>query len=241
MMPQIFGWEHLTFLAIFFAVTIGGTILIKKFAKSEKSQDIIVRILGFFLFVFVVWNRLSIAILGGSLWKIIPDSFCGMTSLVFSLALMFGKRNNAVLHFVVYLGFVGGLLTILYPDFISTYSSFLHTITISGILHHATSFYLSILLQIIGWFIPNWRKWYCLLIGTTAYILLGLFQIYVLNFSKAFYINKPAVSGTPLTVWVIIPIFAVGYTLYMVILEQIRKYRAKKKDVVEKMIEIIKS
>ena len=44
MEPKIFGWEHLTFLAVFVVIMVVALILIKKYAKTEKSQNIIVNV-----------------------------------------------------------------------------------------------------------------------------------------------------------------------------------------------------
>ena len=64
-----------------------------------------------------------------------------------------------------------------------------------------------------------------------AYITLGTFLIFVLDVNTAFYISHPILSGTPLTVWVLAPIFAVGYALYMLGLELIRrKWKSRKKE-----------
>ena len=44
MKTKIFGWEHLTFLAVFVVIMVVALILIKKYAKTEKSQNIIVNV-----------------------------------------------------------------------------------------------------------------------------------------------------------------------------------------------------
>ena len=102
MNPELFGWEHLTFLAIFIVLAIVSLILIKKYAQTTKMQDIIVRCVAGLLFIFIVWNRISIAISHENAIYLIPDSFCGMSSLVLSLAVLCGRRNNNVLHFIFY-------------------------------------------------------------------------------------------------------------------------------------------
>ena len=96
MTPQVFGWEHLTYLAIFIVVSVASLVCIKLFVKNEKTQDIIVRSIGALLLVTLVWNRISIAVTRGNAWLLIPDSFCGMSSLVLALAVLIGKRNNNV-------------------------------------------------------------------------------------------------------------------------------------------------
>lgn len=230
MTPQVFGWEHLTYLAIFIVVSVASLVCIKLFAKNEKTQDIIVRSIGALLLVTLVWNRISIAVTRGNAWLLIPDSFCGMSSLVLALAVLIGKRNNNVLHFVVHVAFVGTILTVVYPDFIDQDSSFLFPSTLSGLLHHSISLYLCILLYMTGWFVADWHKWPNLVIGFMAYITLGAFLISVLDYSSAFYITEPILDGTPLTVWVIAPIFAVGYAIFMVIYEVVKRKIRKKKE-----------
>lgn len=63
MEPKIFGWEHLTFLAVFVVVMTVALILTKKYAKTEKSQNIIVKCVAGILFMLVLWNRISLAVL----------------------------------------------------------------------------------------------------------------------------------------------------------------------------------
>lgn len=231
MNPKIFGWQHLTFLAIFFTFAVVSLILIKIYAKSKSVQDIIIRVSGGLLFIFILWNRIAISISHNNFIYLIPDSFCGMSSLVLACATIFGKRNNNVLHFVFYFAVVGDVITIFYPDFIGQNSSFFYSNTISGLLHHAFGLYLAILICLVGWFVPNYKKAGNVVIGFMAYITLGTFLISVLGYDDAFYINHPILSGTPLTVWILIPIFIALYVVFMVIYELIkRKINNKKKE-----------
>ena len=244
MEPKIFGWEHLTFLAVFVAVMVVALILVKKFAKTVKTQNIIVKCVALILFITVVWNRISLAVLKNNPAMLIPNTFCGMSNLVLSLAVLFGGRNNNVLHFVFYFAIVGGFVTLIYPDFLENYPTFFHTVTTSGLLHHALSFFLCVLLELVGYFSPNYKKWPNLVIGFLAYMTVGAFLIFVLDVSTAFYMNHPCISGTPLTVWVLIPIFAGVYALYMTCHELIKrklKNRKKNKEVeFETLMKIVK-
>lgn len=36
MYPKVFGWQHLTYLAIFLVLAVVGTYCILKFVKNEK-------------------------------------------------------------------------------------------------------------------------------------------------------------------------------------------------------------
>ena len=128
--------------------------LAKKFAKTEKSQNITLKILAGLLFVSIITNRLSQVFRYDNVrWHcIIPDSFCGMTSLVLSLAVLFGKKNNGVLHFVWLLGLFGGVSTVIYADFVGQSSSIFYLPTISGLLHHSFSAMLVVAL-LMSWVI----------------------------------------------------------------------------------------
>ena len=239
MHPKIYGREHIVFLLVFFILTFFSWCLIKKYAKSERVKNIIIKIVALGLLASILCNRIAIFAKNLQWNRLIPNSFCGMDSLVLSLALLFGKKNNAILHFVVYVAFVGGLGTIFYPTFIDTYTSFFNPITFSGMLHHALSFYLCVVVQLVGWFKPDYHKWKNLLIGFLAYIALGAFLIYVLDVSTAFYINEPMIEGTSFTIWIIAPVFAVGYAIYMLCYELITRKIAMKKDANEHSFNLI--
>ena len=63
-----------------------------------------------------------------------------------------------------------------------------------------------------------------------AYITLGAFLISTLGYGNAFYINGPILDGTPLTVWLLIPIFTALYALFMIIYEVVKRKIQKRKD-----------
>ncbi len=223
MNPTICGTEHIVFLVIFVVISIISLILIAKYVKTEKTKTILIKSLAGLLLCAILCNRISLAVINNDWTRLIPNTFCGLDSLVLALALLIGKKNNEVLHFVVYIAFVGGLVTLIYPDFIESYPTIFHHVSLSGLIHHALSLYLCILVQMLGWFTPNYKKWKNLVIGFLAYITLGTFLIFVLGVNTAFYINHPIIDSTPLTVWVLAPIFAVGYALYMLAYELIKR------------------
>lgn len=240
MTPKIFGWEHLTYLAVCLVIAIVSLVLIKIYVKNEKIQNIIVRCVGFLLFACVIWNRVELVLHTNNWAYIVPDSFCGMSSFVLGLTTMFGKRNNAVLHFVFYVAVVGDVVTLAYPDFIETTPSLFVRMTFSGLTHHAISWYLCTLLLVVNWFRPNYKKSGNLVVGFLAYITVGAFLISVLGRNDAFYIFKPILSGTPLTVWVLTPIFIGIYVAFMITYELIKRKLKKKENADIDIVKILK-
>jgi uncharacterized membrane protein YhfC len=98
--------------------------------------------------------------------------------------------------------------------------------TISGLLHHSLSATVAIAVLLFGWMRITYKKWQCTLFGFTCYLTVGAFLIGFLKLSDAFHIHTPLLDGTPLTTWVMAPIYAVCYGLILLFVELGRKRKA---------------
>lgn len=225
MAPKIFGWEHIVFFCIVVTLMITSIILICKYVKTDKTKTMILKIVAGVLLVCVIVNRISVCMKYDPYeWeRLIPNSFCGLSSFVLSIAVLVGKKDNNSLQFVWFLALFGGTLTLFYPDFIGQSTSIFYIPTISGLLHHAIAVYLSILLLIFKYVVPTYKRWYCTVFGFTTYLALGAFELSVFGLDDAFYIIKPILSGTPLTIWVIAPIYTLLLGGILALFEVIRK------------------
>lgn len=226
---RVFGTVHLIYLAITLPLSVIGLVLAKKYAKSEKAKSIVLKSLGGLLLIWILINRLSQVYRYDQVrWEqIIPDSFCGMTSLVLALAVLFGKKDNAVYHFTWFLGLVGATITVLNPTFLSQGPTVFYLPTISGLLHHSVALVVVAALLMFGQIHITYQKWYCTFFGFTAYLTVGAFQMAVFGFQDSFHIAEPILSGTPLTAWVMAPIYAVGYGMVLLAIELIRRKKQK--------------
>ena len=225
MPATVFGPVHWIYLIIH--ITFSAVILAlgKKYAKTERSQAIFLKSLALVLLATILMNRLSQVFRYGLVrWEqIIPDSFCGMSSLVLSLAVLIGKKNNPVLHFVWFLALVGGVITLAYPSFLDQGPTVFYLPTISGLLHHSFAVIVVIALLMFRQIHITYKKWYCSLFGFTCYLTVGAFLMSVFKVPDAFHIVEPMLDGTPLTVWVVAPIYAVGYGAVLAAIELLRK------------------
>lgn len=227
---EVFGPVHWIYLAITLALSVVGLFCAKKFAKTEKSQKIILKCVAGALLIWILINRLSQVFRYSQVrWEqIIPDSFCGMSSLVLSLAVLIGKKDNVVYHFVWFLALIGAIITIAYPSFLNQGPTVFYLPTISGLLHHSLALVMVLLLLLFNQIHITYKKWYCSLFGFTTYFTVGAFQMAVFGFSDSFHIVEPMLSGTPLTAWVIAPIYIIGYSIVILSIELIRKHKSKK-------------
>lgn len=229
MNPEVFGWQHLTYIAIFVVLAVVSLVLIKKFVKDEKVLTIIIKSVAGALFLAILWNRISIAIKNSNALYLIPDTFCGLSSTLLSLSVLIGKRNCGFLHFISYLGGVGGLITIIYPDFLSQNPSFFYSPTISGLLHHTIMFYLVILMLLTKWFVPTLKKWAWLPLGLCCVMTYGLFLMSALGFGGAMNITKPLLEGTIFSWWFTGILLIALSTLIMCAFDYFNIWRKNKK------------
>lgn len=227
---EVFGLVHIIYLLITLPISFLGLFFAKKYAKTEKSQTIILKSIALLQFIWIVINRLSQVFRYGLVrWEqIIPDSFCGMTSLVLSLAVLFGKKDNPIYHFTWFLGLIGAVITIFYPTFLSQGPTVFYLPTISGLLHHSITLVMVVALFLFNQINVTYKKWYCTIFGFTAYLTVGAFQMAVFGFSDSFHIVEPMLSGTPLTVWVVAPIYLSAYAIILAVFELIRRKFIKK-------------
>jgi hypothetical protein len=204
--------------------------LSKRYAKSEKSQTLVIKCAAGILFLIIFTNRLALVFeYGDPNWKkLITDSFCSTSSYVLSLALLLGKKNNNVLHFIWLVALAGGTITTFYPNFIGQHPSFMYPPTILGMMHHTWSAIVVVLMLMFGYLRLTYKKWYCTLFGFTSYLSLGAFLMCVLDYGNPFFMTGPALDGTVFTVWVIAPIYIAVYALILLAVELVRKYKAKK-------------
>ena len=230
MNPQLFGIEHILYIVISTLACGAALLLAKKCAKTDKSTAAFLKALAFALFVSIMANRLSqVFRYDTARWYlIIPDSFCGMTSLVLSLAVLFGKRDNHVLHFVWLLGLFGGISTVIYATFVGQGPTIFYLPTISGLVHHSLCATLVVALFMFKQIDITYTKWYCTFFGFTAYLTVGSFLMHTFDMSDAFHIAEPLIPGTPLTAWVMAPMYTVAYALILLVFEQVKKNKKAK-------------
>ncbi len=228
-MPKVFGWQHIVYLVIFVAAFAATLTVIKLKVKRERTLNIIIKSLGGLLLALIIFNRIAIAFHRHDAWGLVPDSFCGMTSLCLAICALVCKKDALPFHCLAYIAFWGGAITTFYPDFIGQASSVMYPATISGLLHHGVACYLAVLLVVCGFVKPSLKKFYAFPVGLCFMMCYGLFLIDAFKFESAMYIGAPLVKGTFLT-WYVVAALLIGATLggvalYEYILGRLQKKR----------------
>ncbi|MCD8371985.1 MAG: YwaF family protein [Clostridia bacterium] len=232
-MPEVFGWQHLTYLAIYVIVGAAAIVLIKKFCKSERSLFWAIKITALILLALIIWNRIGLYMVYEDAIYLIPNTFCGITSFTFAVCALAFKRDNCTLHCMAYCGFLGGLLTMIYPDFIGQSDTIFYHLTMSGLLHHTFALFLSILMFATKWITPSLKKWKYLPIGLSFMMTYGIF---ILTFFDklgtgydAMYITEPVLEGTIFTWYFVGFLFLLLHIIFLLCYTYIPKYINKRK------------
>jgi len=175
MNPELFGWQHFTYLSVCIILMVLGICSVKKYVKSDKTLVLIIKLVALALLISILINR-YVQVQSYDNWLyMLPNTYCGLSSTVLALSVLLTKRDSVFLHFIVYLGFIGGVLTLIYPDFIGQANSLFYMPTFSGLLHHTIMTFLILLMAITGYFKPSIKKWYCVPLGLTCFMTWGLF------------------------------------------------------------------
>lgn len=201
-MLKVFGIEHIICLVVCVIIVILSMVLSKKYLKTDKQKTIYLKIIAGLLLVGIILNRLSIALAEGWIY-LIPLSICGLTSFIFSLLVLFGKPNMRAYQCFWFMAVGGGIITLIYPDFINTASSLFEFNIITGIIHHFLCVLLALQMYMFGWFRPNLRKIYFFPMLFCVYIVVGAFEWHVLNLHVAMNFTSPLLTGTILNIWFI--------------------------------------
>lgn len=228
MAPEIFGWQHFTYLAVFIILAITSYILILKFVKDEKILNIIIKCVAGALLLAVCWNRICIVLKNNDPIYLIPDSICGTSSFILSISVLVSKRNAGVLHYISYAAFIGGLATIIYPDFIGQDISFFYPATISGLLHHTLMVYLVVLMLLTKWFVPTLKKWYYFPLGVCCVTTYGVFLLTALKINNPLNLTGPILEGTILTWWFVALVSMLVALTVMVTFDYFNVWKKKK-------------
>lgn len=224
---KLYSFPHILYLLITLIVIAVAVILVKKYVKNQKTLNIVIKILAAVLLVSVIINRLTLAIMFDN-WKLfIPGSFCGVTSFALSIAVLTTKKNSIFLHCLAYVGFVGGIITLVYPDFIAQDASIFYMPTITGLIHHSLITLLVTVMSVTGYFVPTIKKWYALVLGLCCYMTYGLFLVDIAGI-QALSIGQDFEGIKGLTWFNVGLIFIAGCLIYMGIYDLIKKFHQKR-------------
>lgn len=229
MSPQLFGTEHILYMVISAVLASAAILAAKKYLKTQKAQAFFLKTIAALLFVAVMTNRISQVFRYEQIrwYCIVPDSICAMTSLLFSLGVLFGKKNNDFLHGLWLVSLFGGIATVVYCTFIDQNPSFFYIPTFSGLLHHSLSAMLAVSIFVFRQIRLTYKKWYCPLIGFLFYVTVGAFLMQTFHMSDAMHIAEPLLSDTPLTIWVMLPMYVVAHAIILLAVETARKEKGK--------------
>lgn len=221
-MPKVFGWQHLTFLAVYLCLAVAAVLVVQFVIRTEKRRTVFLKCTALVLLVFIVINRIALAVWHKDAAQLLPNSYCGITGLLLALTVLFARPNAKLLHLLMYVALVGDVAALAYPNFLGQAESILFLPTISGLIHHGVCLLLAVLLLQTKRFSPSIRRWKVYPIGISIYTLYGLFLLDVLHVQESMYIDAPCIAGTPLKWWFFLLVGSAGLAVFLLVVELLR-------------------
>lgn len=117
MAPKVFGWQHLTFLAVFLCIAVAAVLIVQYGMTTDKRKTVFLKCTALSLLILVVLNRISLAVWHRDAVQLLPNSYCGVTSLLLALTVLLGRPHAKLLHLLVYVALVAALLRLYIPTF----------------------------------------------------------------------------------------------------------------------------
>lgn len=217
-MPKIFGIGHILYLILSFAMIITSLVLIKLFCKTEKQKNLAIKISALVQLIMIILNNVFVYLWVG---HIKMDSICGVVSFVIALFALICKKDSSCLHFITYTALFTGLIPTFYPTYIGQGATIFFPATITSLIHHSLSFYLAVLILMLGYIKPNIKKWYAWPLGYFGLITFGVFNIKIRGLGDSMNINSPIISGTPFNWFYLGLMFLAVYTIFLLIYDTV--------------------
>ena len=235
----VFGIEHIIYLILMIILMVLGLIFIKKSNLDEYKLNLIFRIIGIIWLITILANRITVTYSDvvinkreGYTWlNLIPNTFCGMCSLILSITFIIGKKDNFVLHSFGYIGLVGGIVTMFYPDFLDS-QAFFDPRSITGLLHHTIMAFMIILAILTGYMTPTVKKWHYIPLGMCVIMTIGMFELDCLGFVKAMQFKNPFLSSIPiLSSWYVTDLATLVVSFILLTIYDMKKKNCSFKEV----------
>ena len=218
---EIFGTQHLIYFIVAIVLMIALTIIIKIFVPKDKMFIVMKAIAGVSLILIIIYRIVVARSRSGTFVDFIPDTFCSMMGFILPIVVLIFKPNTKIFQYAVFSGMIGGVLTLVYPDFLVYFDSILNIHPFTGMLYHTLMFFIFILSLVTGYFVPSFRNWTALPIGLAFMVVFGEFGNSVLNQSNNMYLNAPLIKDTIFTWWFVGILFILLYTLIIQVYEMI--------------------
>jgi len=209
-MGELFDLNHILYMIISLALTVGFLGLGKRFLKTQKGKDLFLRtfaLLTFFLHISILWIdflRNGSAVAYDNI--LFPKYFCNFCMYMLMIVSLWGDKQSktfqAVAIFTAYGGFFGAMISLFYPDYYLGAPDMFEWGVFKSLLSHSTMLVGSLWI-FVGGYIPI-RKTNAILYaggllcsGAIGLIVNWLFEANGLSDPNAMYLHHPPLSDVP--------------------------------------------
>ena len=218
---EVFGTQHLIYFIVAIVLMIALTVIFKIFIPKDKMFIVMKVIASISLILIVIYRIVVSKSRSSSFIDFLPDTFCSMMGFILPIVVLIFKPNTKIFQYAMFSGMIGGILTLVYPDFLVYFDSILNIHPFTGMLYHTLMLFMFILSIVTGYFKPTFKNWVALPIGLAFMVVAGEFGNTVLGQTNNMYLNSPLIKDTVFTWWFVGILFILLYTIIIQIYEMI--------------------
>lgn len=224
---QVFGIEHIIYMIVAAIIMAGLIIVIKIFVPKDKMFIPMKVTAAIGIVIMIIYRIVVSRSRSGTFLDFIPDTFCSMMGFIMPLTVLIFKPDTKIFQYAMFCGMLGGLLTLIYPDFLVYFDNIFNIHPFTGLLYHTLMLFMFLLAIITKYFVPTFKRWTSLPIGLAFMVVFAVFGNSVLGQSNNMYLKAPLLPGTPLTWWLVGILFLILYTIILQIYEMCTLPRAE--------------
>ena len=224
---QVFGIEHIIYMIVAAIIMAGLIIVIKIFVPKDKMFIPMKVTAAIGVVIMIIYRIVVSRSRSGTFLDFIPDTFCSMMGFIMPLTVLIFKPDTKIFQYAMFCGMLGGLLTLIYPDFLVYFDNIFNIHPFTGLLYHTLMLFMFLLAIITKYFVPTFKRWTSLPIGLAFMVVFAVFGNSVLGQYNNMYLKAPLLPGTPLTWWLVGILFLILYTIILQVYEMCTLPRAE--------------
>ena len=161
---HIYNLPHTIFVIIVALIIAIQSIVLHKAKPSQNVVNIYsYSIASIILFCVIITRIFDTKYnidnnIDNTIWlHVIPTTWCSLCGILYFVTVVFLKKKDKMLHFVGFLGLLGGLMCVLFPNFLSEIP-FFNVRSFPSLIYHALMVILTLFLIQVKVFKPTFKK-----------------------------------------------------------------------------------
>lgn len=227
---------HIVYLIVAIILVVTSSILLRNVKKETRTKILkYTSIATLVVHLSLIWTvffspdfNFHIGSLASTIWPIFP---CNLIMILLPITFSLKKPIKILYPFVTTLAIVGGLMTIIFPEFHT--STTMNWAVLRSYLSHTLMLFVGLYAIVSSEYKPKIKDLISISVGSVLSIAFGHLTIFMFDTLKhqsvnAMFIKQPAISGTILNIYVLLVLYLLAFTAFALIYNLVENKRKAK-------------